>query len=68
MMNTIVAHPPKEQLKAVKAFLKAINVPFEEKKAEKLPAYVVDGFKESQKDFAEGRFKTYTGIDDLFSK
>ncbi len=67
-MATIVVHPEKEQLKAVKAFLKALNVPFEEKKEEKLPNYVIEGFRDSQKDFAEGRFTKYTGINDLFTK
>ncbi len=54
-MATIVVHPPKEQLKTVKAFLKAINVPFEEKKEEKLPKHVLDGIKEGEKDIQAGR-------------
>ena len=67
-MATILVHPEKDQLKAVKEFLKALKVPFEEKEGEKLPDHVIKGFKESQKDFAEGRFKKYTGVNDLFAK
>lgn len=67
-MSTIVVHPSKEQLKTLKAILKALNLPFEEQKDEKLPAHVMKGLKKSQKDFTEGRFKTYTDINDLFRK
>ncbi|WP_285008196.1 DUF2683 family protein [Pedobacter faecalis] len=53
-MATIVVHPEKDQLKAVKAFLKALNVPFEEKE-EKLPQHVIDGIQKGQEDIKAGR-------------
>lgn len=64
-MTTIVVHPEKDQLKAVKAFLKALKVPFEENKEEKLPEHVIAGFKRSQRDIAEGRVYKYTTAEDL---
>jgi len=60
-MATIVVHPEKHQINALK-------VHFEEKKGDVLPGNVINGLKESQKDFAEGSFKKYTGIDDLFAR
>jgi lipopolysaccharide biosynthesis glycosyltransferase len=44
-MESIVVHPEnKEQLKAVKAFLKALKVDFEPQ-AEKLPQHVIEGIQ-----------------------
>ncbi|WP_256006284.1 DUF2683 family protein [Pedobacter deserti] len=54
-MATIVIHPEKDQLKPVKAFLKALNVTFEEKKEEKLPQHVIDGIQKGQEDIKAGR-------------
>lgn len=64
-MTTIVVHPEKEQLKAVKAILKALKIPFEEKTGESLPDFVIRGVKESQLQVAEGKVTKYTGIDNL---
>ncbi len=64
-MAIIVAHPEKDQLKAVKAILKALKIPFEEKIDESLPDYVVRGVKESQIQVAEGKVTKYAGADSL---
>ncbi len=64
-MATIVVHPGKEQLKAVKAILKALKIPLEEKKDESLPDYVIRGIKESQIQVAKGNITKYTTVDNL---
>ncbi|WP_285008583.1 DUF2683 family protein [Pedobacter faecalis] len=64
-MATIVVHPQKDQLKAVKAILKALKVPFEETKGEKLPQHVLDGMKISDQQISAGRVKKFTTVEDL---
>lgn len=64
-MATIVVHPEKDQLKAVKAFLKALKVPFEENKGEELPDHVIAGLKRSQRDIAEGRVYKFTTVEEM---
>ncbi|MFX1707196.1 hypothetical protein PV783_24725 [Chitinophaga sp. CC14] len=64
-MVTIVVHPAKEQLKTLKTILKALNMPFEEKKDEELPKHVIDGIRISNQQIAEGRVKKFTTIEDL---
>jgi hypothetical protein len=54
-MTTIVVHPKKDQLKTLKAVLKALDMRFEEKKEEKLPQHVIDGIKRGQEDLKAGR-------------
>jgi hypothetical protein len=65
IMATIVVHPEKDQLKTLKAILKALNMPFEEKKGEKLPKHVIDAIKISDQQITEGRVKKFTTVDDL---
>jgi hypothetical protein len=52
-MEALIVYPTKEQTKAVKAFLKALNVDFE-KKEEVLPPHVLAGIKRGQEDFEAG--------------
>ena len=52
-MEALIVYPTKEQAKAVRAFLKALNVQFE-KKEETLPAHVIAGIKRGQDDFETG--------------
>jgi hypothetical protein len=52
-MEALIVYPTKEQTKAVKAFLKALNVDFE-KKEEVLPPHVLAGIKRGQEDFETG--------------
>lgn len=54
-MNSITVHLDKVQLKIVKAFLKALGVPFEEQREEKLPSHVLEGIKRGQEDIKAGR-------------
>ena len=54
-MTTIVVHSKKDQLKTLKAVLKALDMRFEEKKEEKLPQHVIDGIKRGQEDLKAGR-------------
>jgi hypothetical protein len=53
-MSTFVIHPNVEQEKIVKAFLEALDIPFEIED-EKLPAYVLEGIARGQEDFKAGR-------------
>jgi len=67
-MATIVVHQGKDQLKAVKAFLKALKVPYEEQKAtEDLPEQVMRDLKISQQQALDGKLTPYTGIDDMLN-
>jgi|GEM_PF-4992299 len=67
-MGTLTIHGEKAQLKILKGIAKVLGLTFEEEEKQQLPQHVLDGLKKSQKDFEEGRFKKYTGIDDLFAK
>lgn len=54
-METFVVHPYKYQEKALRAFLEALEVPFEIKKEESLPDHVVKGIRKGQEDIKLGR-------------
>lgn len=54
-METYVVHPDKFQEKALKAFLKALEVPFEIKKEASLPVHVISGIRKGQEDIKAGR-------------
>ena len=54
-MESILVHPENaEQLRAVKAFLKALKVEFEQQ-PEILPAHVLKGIAESRKQHQNGQ-------------
>ncbi|MHA4895357.1 DUF2683 family protein [Pedobacter sp. PWIIR3] len=57
-METYLVHPDKSQEKALKAFLKALAVPFEKKKDDPLPVHVVEGIKRGQDQLKKGMGKT----------
>jgi 2-phosphoglycerate kinase len=57
-METLIVYPTKAQEKAVKTFLKALNVQFE-KKQEILPPHVLAGIKKGQEDIRAGDTFTY---------
>jgi len=54
-METYLVHPDKIQEKALKAFLEALEVPYEIKKDKHLPAHVVSGIKKGQEDIKAGK-------------
>ena len=54
-METYLVHPDKSQEKALKAFLKPLDVPYEIKKGESLPVRVMKGIKKGQEDIKAGR-------------
>lgn len=54
-METYVVHPDKVQEKALKAFLEALEVPYEIKKNKDLPQHVMAGIKKGQDDIKEGK-------------
>ncbi|MGV3546549.1 MAG: DUF2683 family protein [Pedobacter sp.] len=53
-METYLVHPDKSQEKALKAFLKALAVPYEIRKEEPLPAHVLDGIRRGQEQLKKG--------------
>ena len=53
-METYVVHPDKSQEKALKAFLEALEVPFEIKNKASLPAHVISGIQKGQQDIELG--------------
>ncbi|NRF41190.1 DUF2683 family protein [Pedobacter foliorum] len=57
-METYFVHPDKSQEKALRAFLKALAVPYEKKKDEPLPDHVVKGIKRGQDQLKSGLGKT----------
>lgn len=54
-METFVVHPDDFQKKALKAFLEALDVPFEIRKEEGLPVHVLKGIEKGQDDIKAGR-------------
>lgn len=54
-METYLVHPDKIQEKALKAFLKALEVPYEIKKGHDLPEHVVAGIRKGQDDIQAGK-------------
>ncbi|HEY4196043.1 MAG TPA: DUF2683 family protein [Mucilaginibacter sp.] len=64
-METLIAHPEsKEKSDALKAFMKALKIPFEEDKSPYDPEFVKK-IKRSEEDFKAGRFKAIK-TDDLW--
>ncbi len=55
MEISYVVHPDKFQEKALKAFLKALEVPFEIRKEATLPAHVISGIRKGQEDIKIGK-------------
>lgn len=66
-METYLVQPDKSQEKALKAFLTALEVPYEIKKDLNLPAHVISGIERGREDINLGRtitleqFKTKIG-------
>ena len=54
-METYLVHPDKIQEKALKAFLEALEVPYEIKKNEGLPEHVLSGVRKGQDDIKLGK-------------
>ncbi|TCD12641.1 hypothetical protein EZ449_00935 [Pedobacter frigidisoli] len=54
-METYLVHPDKIQEKALKAFLEALEVPYEIKKNNILPEQVVSGIRKGQADIEQGK-------------
>jgi len=65
MESILIEVENKEQLKAIKAFLKLINVSFKLKKEKKYDPEFVKKIKESSKEAHEGKFTTLN-VDDLW--
>ena len=56
-MGTLIAHPEnKEKLAALKAFMKALKIRFEEENAPYDPHFI-EKIKRSEADFKAGRYK-----------
>ncbi|MFD0793335.1 DUF2683 family protein [Mucilaginibacter litoreus] len=59
-MSTFLIHPTQEQEKVVKAFLKALDIAFEQDdSSSELPAHVLEGIAKSREDIEAGRFITF---------
>lgn len=54
-METYLVHPDKLQEKALRAFLEALEVPFEIKYETSIPMHVIDGVKKGQEDIKLGK-------------
>ena len=54
-METYLVHPDKLQEKALKAFLEALEVPYEIKKDNSLPEHVIKSVQKGQEDIKAGR-------------
>ncbi|MES2109225.1 MAG: DUF2683 family protein [Bacteroidota bacterium] len=64
-MGTLIAHPEnKEKMAALKAFMKALKIRFEEGESPYKPEFV-EKIKRSQADFKAGKFKAIK-TDDLW--
>jgi hypothetical protein len=66
-MDALVVYPEnKEQLAALKAFMKAMKISFEQK-SQIYPDHVIDGVKESLLQANQGQLKPFTGIKDMLN-
>lgn len=65
-MEALIVYPTKEQEKALKTFLKQLNVRFE-KKEDALPAHVLAGIKKGQEDFENGDTISFDEFKQLLS-
>jgi hypothetical protein len=64
-MDALIVYPEnKEQLTAIKAVMKAMNVSFEQK-SQVYPDHVINGVKESSRQAKEGKLTPYTGIKNM---
>lgn len=54
-METYLVRPDKLQEKALKAFLSALEVPYEVQNKSSLPAHVLSGIKKGQVDVESGK-------------
>jgi hypothetical protein len=62
-MGTLIAHPEnKEKLAALKAFMKALKIPFEEEKPPYNPEFV-EKIIRSEEDFKAGKYKAIKTAD-----
>ena len=65
-METIVVQPEnKEQINALKAIFKAMKIKFSIKKEKEYDPEFVKKIKESEREFAEGRYTTIT-LDEIW--
>lgn len=65
-MEALIVYPTKEQAKAVRAFLKELNVQFG-KKRDILPAHVLAGIKKGREDFESGNTVSFEDFKKLLS-
>jgi nitrogenase molybdenum-iron protein alpha/beta subunit len=66
-MDSLIVYPEnKEQLTALKAVMKAMKIPFEQK-SEVYPDHVTNGTKESLKQSEEGQLTPFTGIREMLN-
>ena len=64
-MESLIVYPEnKEQLTALKAFMKAMKISFEPQR-ESLPEHVKIGVKEALKEIERGQSEPYTGMKNL---
>lgn len=64
-MDTLIVYPEnKEQLTAIKAVMKAMNIAFEEKE-EAYPENVIKGVTKSLEEAKNANLKDYKGIRDM---
>lgn len=64
-MESLIVYPEnKEQLTALKAFMKAMKISFEPQN-ESLPEHVKIGVKEALKEIERGQSEPYTGMKNL---
>lgn len=66
-MEALIVYPEnKEQLTALKAFMKAMKISFESQN-EDYPDHVIKGVKKSLKQAQNGELTPYTGIKDMLN-
>lgn len=66
MEALIVYTENKEQLTALKAFMKAMKISFEQQ-GEVYPGHVIKGVKKSLKQAQDGELTPYTGVKDMLN-
>lgn len=67
-MDSLIVYPEnEEQLAAMKAVMKAMNIDFEQK-SDDYPLCVINGVKKSLKQIENGEAMPYTGIRNMLGK
>lgn len=66
VMQTLIVKPQnKEELQAIESVLKVLKINFTREDSEALPAYVVEGTRESLREAEAGKLTPFTSVQEM---